>query len=355
MSAVHSAKKICELALRAINAFPVTESSADPEQLRETMTWLDMIMAEFVGSTRVLSFVPQQPEIFALTNGVGSYDLNQALSADQPLEEMQFPVEAYVFRPQGQSVIALGAAIPAGIAIGQSVINLSNPGAIPPGSVVLTLNPSAQQFGLTTPSMCATGDVLQFGTPTTPTDVTVAGVAGGTINGPGMIAGTSTFTRHPVRLLPRDEFSATHRPDHSGWPRICYIDRTSQPTLQIFPTPLATDPQMHVFGLDLQTYAPNVAPQGVNGAIPQASLMTNFRQAWQRWLVFQLASDIGSGPVVKIADNSIKVFQAKADTAKLALLAFENREHDDTPPVGEAFDDHEYHHGGSYHREYGWR
>jgi hypothetical protein len=245
MSAVLPAVTICERALRAIGAFPVTESAADGEQLREAMTWLDLIMAEQAGATRLWFLVPATLSL-TLTNGTSVYNLDQALGANLPIDQIQFPVEALLQYPSGR--------------------------------------------------------------------------------------------QEPLPIVNRDAFQAIEEKTAHGPPRLIYIDRLPIPTLTTWPTPPSTDPNTWIIKLDVQTYAPNVAPAGVTGTQPQGSIQTNFRQAWQRWLIVQLAHDLGSGPIFKLPETSLNRFGKMASTAKLALESFENREHQTTPPVGEAWD-----------------
>lgn len=95
MSRVFTAKDLCERALRAIGAFPVTDSAADGEQLREAMTWLDLILGETVGTERMFSRIPSTMSM-EITNGTGSYDLYSALGDDLPTDRIQYIVDAWI-------------------------------------------------------------------------------------------------------------------------------------------------------------------------------------------------------------------------------------------------------------------
>jgi len=332
MSSVLSAKTVCERALRAIGAFPVTDSSADGEQLREAMLWLDLLLAENAGTDRLFFLVPATVS-FTLANGTAQYDLLDALGADAPIDGVQFPVAAYLVEATGSSNVGFNAAIPGTIAVGQTVTNLTTPANIPPGATVAAINPATNQITLSGPSTVATNDVLQFGS----SPVTTL-TASGTINGAGMIAGTIHYTRHPVDIVKRDQFMREHRPQQHGHPRMVYIDRLPDNQLYLHPYPSPTDPVLFILQLDVQTYAPNVAPAGVTGTQPQGAALTKFRQAWQRYLVFQLSGDLGSGPIYKLPQASITNFYTQAAIAKDRLEAFENREHDDVPPICEPHD-----------------
>jgi len=243
MSRQRTAKEICERALRAIGAFPITESAADGEQLREAMEWLDLIMAEKAGTMRVFSMVSATLDV-AITNGTHSYNLNTALGADLPIDRVQFPIMAWIEDEAGN--------------------------------------------------------------------------------------------RSPVDIVTLDRYEKAYNSTATGVPTMIHIDRLAPtPTLRIFPPPHEDDEEEYTLKLIVQTYAPNVGPSGVTGTQPSGSILTNFRQAWQRWLILQVASDCGSGPIHKLPQASINNFDRKAGIALAELQGFENREHENTPPICE--------------------
>lgn len=267
MSAVLSAVQICERALRAINAFPITDSSADGEQLREAMIWLDMILAENAGANKIFSLIPSPEQVFFnITNGTGNYDLTDALGANAPSDGVQDPLAAYIEFTNGDGVVV----------------------------------------------------------------------------------------RHPIPIVPRAVYMSKRLPERNGRPEMVYIDRIPDNQLYIYPIPPSTDTNVYKLVLDVQTYAPNVAPAGVTGTQPQSEVITKFRQAWNRFFCFQLAHDLGSGPIFKLPEASLNRFGKVASTAKADLLAYENREHDDLPPIGEGWDSYDEHDPvGHGHHSYG--
>jgi hypothetical protein len=240
MSAVLTASDICRRALRMINDFPITESAASGESLREAMIWLDLIMAETAGIDR-LFFLRTATLPITIVNGTQKYDLNTSLGANLPLDRVQFPIDAWL----------------------------------------------QDQLG----------------------------------------------NRTPIELVDLQQFESVATPTQTGPPYWLHIDRLPTPTLRVFPTPDVNDTNTYTIQLVVQTYAPNVAPGGVTGTQPSGSILTNFRQAWQRWLCFQLAHDLGSGPIIKLDEPSLTRFGAVAASSKTRLLAFENREHDTSPPI----------------------
>lgn len=147
-----------------------------------------------------------------------------------------------------------------------------------------------------------------------------------------------TGRRFPLEIVDRQRFENVAQPSQTGPPQWIYIDRqqppqVASPTLQILPTPATTDANVYTLFLLVQQFAPNLAPGGVSGTQPQAAVLHAFGAAWQRWMVFQLAHDLGSGPIFKIGDASLTRFQQTADRAMVRIEAFENREQETTPPI----------------------
>lgn len=169
--------------------------------------------------------------------------------------------------------------------------------------------------------------------------------------------------RFTIDIVTRERFEDVDKPAETGQPRWVYIDRaqlpSATPTLRIFPTPASTDTTVWTLKMVGQRYAPNVAPGGVTGTLPLSSVLHDFGQAWQRWLVLANARDISSGPVQKLPQASIDNFAKMAMEAKTRLLAFENREDDTSPPVCDApdgwLDDQTFEDVRFTHNDYGNR
>lgn len=143
--------------------------------------------------------------------------------------------------------------------------------------------------------------------------------------------------RYEIEIVNRFKFEDVCKLAQTGRPEWAYIDRQFEPTLQIYPTPSSDDATSWSLKLVVQRYAPNVAPGGVTGTQPSGSVLHEMGQSWQRHLVFQLAHDLGSGLITKIGEQSLTRFKGIADEAKRALEAFENREHQTTAPICEAW------------------
>lgn len=145
----------------------------------------------------------------------------------------------------------------------------------------------------------------------------------------------SGANRAPIQLVTRQAFESHPKSDESGVPVEAYIDRLASPTLHTFPTLPSTATETYTIKLVVQTFAPNVAPSGVSGTRPQGTALHGFRQAWQRYLIYRLARDLGSGAIIKLPDASLKRYQEEGERAERPLLAFENREHDTEEPIVE--------------------
>lgn len=241
MSRVLSAAEVCALALGAIGQLPVTETAASGEDLRRAMSWLDLRLADLVGTERVFSRLPSGTLSFAIVNGTQSYNLEATLGVDLPTDRIQYIVDCYIEDADGN--------------------------------------------------------------------------------------------RSRIEVVTKEMFENVTDLAEIGKPTRIHIDQNPTPTLRIFPTPPTTDTTVYRLHLVVQRYAPNVAPSGVTGTNPDASVLHDMGQAWQLWMVCQLAHDLGAGPITKIGEASLNRFAKMAGDSKERLLAFTNREHETTPPI----------------------
>lgn len=242
MSRTLTASEIASQALRLIGAFPVTQSAADGEQLREALSWLDLILAEISG-TREIFFQVTNTLSLPLEPGRREYPLGDTLGSEFPSQGIQFPREAYLEDEGGR--------------------------------------------------------------------------------------------RWPLTIVARDTFDNVSQPERNGTPEVVYINRAPIPTLSTHPT-LHDDVTVgYTIRLVVQTYSPDVSPGGVSGNRPRASAETGFRAAWQRYLIYRLAYDLGMGPIHKLPERSLARIERTMDEADKALHAFENREHDNEPPIAD--------------------
>ncbi|WOF74138.1 hypothetical protein QMT40_001785 [Parvibaculaceae bacterium PLY_AMNH_Bact1] len=227
-----------------IGAFPTSESAAEPEYMREALFWLDMILAERAGTTRIFRLIPGTVSL-TLEAGKQVYTLKDDLGAAMPSNGIQFPVEAWLENASGH--------------------------------------------------------------------------------------------RSDLEIVTRYAFETVSDIASTGIPSKIYLDRLDSMTLSTYPSLPSTETETYTVKLVVQTFAPDVSPSGVSGTQPNGSLSPEFSQAWQRWMTFALAADIGSGPVLPISTQRVAEFRKVAEKALGALEAYENREHETTPPICEPY------------------
>jgi len=143
----------------------------------------------------------------------------------------------------------------------------------------------------------------------------------------------SLRNRRQVEIVTREKFEDVSKIDESGTCCRIYIDRQDEGhTLQIFPVPATTDSTVWSLKLVVQRFAPDVSPTGVLGDTP-GNIAHGFGQAWQRWIIFQMAHDLGCGAIHKLPEDALRRYAGVAKEAKDELLAFENREQDTEEPI----------------------
>lgn len=136
--------------------------------------------------------------------------------------------------------------------------------------------------------------------------------------------------RQPVEIVTRQTFEELPDPTTSGQPTLIHIDRLAAPIMRVYPVP-ATAAVGSIL-LTAQTFAPDIAGS-VGGNVPHG-----LAAAWQRWIIYRVASDIGDGPVRRMPINDLRAFEAKAGEAMAELIGFNNREHDNEDPISESSD-----------------
>jgi hypothetical protein len=128
---------------------------------------------------------------------------------------------------------------------------------------------------------------------------------------------TETSRAYPLRRLLRSDWAAIPDQAQAGFPSAIFVDRRHELD------PLAyTYPVQQVDTLALRTTYQRFAPKVLDGTIDP-----DVPRAWQRYLVFQLAADIGSGPVTRRPIQETKDDRDEAALARARLEAFQNRQH----------------------------
>jgi len=89
-----SAVEVGERALRKVGAFSINDEAADPDELDETLRWLDMIVAEVTGTRRCYWLSPATVT-FDWPAAEASVVLADQMGADYPPTGILFPVRAW--------------------------------------------------------------------------------------------------------------------------------------------------------------------------------------------------------------------------------------------------------------------
>ncbi len=137
--------------------------------------------------------------------------------------------------------------------------------------------------------------------------------------------------RLPLEIVTREVFENVTDINEIGTPDKIYIDRLSTPTLKVHPTP-ATGTDTYVINLVYQKLGTNLSDHktGLTGV--------DFRAAWQRYAVLRLAYDLGGGIIITLPASRIDRIRLDMTEAKELIAAFENREHESTPPIADRRD-----------------
>ena len=240
-STLYTAKEIAERVLRMIGAYSIHDTAADPDDLYETLYWLDMMLADLAGRGRDFWLIKDELQI-TLVAADNSYVLGTELNASLP-QGTQFPIAAWLQDTSGN--------------------------------------------------------------------------------------------RTPLRIVTQKEFRGQSLPTTTGAPEMVFIDRLNGPTLYTYPVPTTTDAGKKII-LIVQRFAPNVKPQNVTNKVPLTNQRADLRPSWNLWASFNLASIVGDGPVRALPRDRIQHWEQRAQRIETELKAFENREHDNDPPIVKA-------------------
>lgn len=101
MSRLLTVAGIAEASLQKIGAFTVSMVGADPDELGRAIEWMDLNVAELIGTGRALWLIPATTTT-TLTADTASYDLANFLGTDYPADGIIFPAHAYIRDAAGQ-------------------------------------------------------------------------------------------------------------------------------------------------------------------------------------------------------------------------------------------------------------
>lgn len=101
MSRLLTPNEVCERSLRKIGTFPITDTGADPEEMKEARFWLDMMIAHQVGTNSVFWLVPQTLTL-TLVAGQQEYTVKgNAAPASATADGIEFVTDAWLVDSDG--------------------------------------------------------------------------------------------------------------------------------------------------------------------------------------------------------------------------------------------------------------
>lgn len=95
--------EIATKALELIGAFPSSMVAPDPDELRRTVEWMDMRVAELAGTQRMYFLTPATTTS-TLTADTASYTLSTLMGTSYPSSGILFPVAAYLRDSNGTDI-----------------------------------------------------------------------------------------------------------------------------------------------------------------------------------------------------------------------------------------------------------
>lgn len=130
--------------------------------------------------------------------------------------------------------------------------------------------------------------------------------------------------REWLEIVQRSIFENFQDRDRTGPVECIYIDRLYPPTLRTYPILADTSKSWYV-KMTVQTFSPDF-----RGNTDKA---TGLKSAWQMWCIYTLAARLGDGSITRIPTEEINGFKLDALASYDQLFAYEQREHDSSPPI----------------------
>lgn len=127
----------------------------------------------------------------------------------------------------------------------------------------------------------------------------------------------------PIEILRRNQYEELAKKDTSGQPYSVYVDRlVPSPSMLTYPVIADDDYSVRLL---VQSYHPSLSGT-LGDEAPKGAVALRIGAAFQRFLVFALAADIGDGPVRRIEDNKVTSWRKSAAMSLTALNGYINRE-----------------------------
>lgn len=135
--------------------------------------------------------------------------------------------------------------------------------------------------------------------------------------------------RTPLTLWRSDQYDAVAKLSTSGTPCGVHIDRLSG-MIHVHPVPTVTT---YSLSLTVQTFANSLVRDNRVTGVQGSDAASGLRASWQMWAIYTLAGCLGDGTIRRCAQAEVTTFLRMAEISERKLLAFENREHDDSHQV----------------------
>lgn len=100
MVQIHSAKFICERALRMIGAYAINDSAAQSHELEEALYWLDMIVSTLAGVEECTWLITDELTI-PLAGSISEYNIKTVLGSNYPTDGIEYAVGAVIENQNG--------------------------------------------------------------------------------------------------------------------------------------------------------------------------------------------------------------------------------------------------------------
>lgn len=224
-----TAAGLCEVVLRKIGAFSINDTSAQPEQMAETLRWLDINASHLAGTQECFWLRPATITLELEADATEPYVLSEI--EGWPRQGVVFVLNAWLRDPNGNDT--------------------------------------------------------------------------------------------PIEVYRRAVYEAFSQKDTAGQPWGVYVDRLS-PRSTLLTYPVISDDDWSI-RLQVQSYHPGLT--GAEGdELPKGDVALGFGAAFQKFLVFATAADVGDGPVRQLDDSKIKEWRAYARVLWSELQGYINRE-----------------------------
>ena len=145
----------------------------------------------------------------------------------------------------------------------------------------------------------------------------------------GLLTSATDDSEEPVELIHQSDYDLIVDKTLSGTPDVAYIERNDTPRLFIYPVP-TTSMSLILRG---GQYTNQITSAGADTGNEIGGENTGFPAAWNRYLLFRLAKDIGDGPVARLPIARLESWERDIERAWTGLNVYNNRQQTRLPIV----------------------